>query len=42
MVGNSEREERHMSLKGIGASKIKTRNKMLKMEAEAKGFSRNL
>lgn len=31
-----------MSLKSNGASKMKTRNKMLKMEAEAKGFSINL
>lgn len=38
MVGNRGREGRHMSLKGMGASKIKTRNKMLNMEAEAKRF----
>lgn len=37
-----EREEHHMSFKSNGASKMKIRNKMLKMEAEAKGFSINL
>lgn len=36
------KKENHMSLKGMGASKMKIRNKMLKMEAEAKRFSINL
>lgn len=35
-------KENHISLKGNETSKMKIRNKMLKMEAEAKGFSINL
>lgn len=34
-----ERGKKTTSLKGIGASKMKTRNKMLRTEAEAKSFS---
>lgn len=40
--GQRKQKENHRSLKGIGASKMKTRNKMLKMKAKAKGFSINL
>lgn len=41
-TGQRKQKENHTSLKGSGASKMKTRNKMLKMKAEAKSFPINL